>query len=137
MCIIIRDVHQYIGHCPIPLDPWSLPEILKIHVKQINGVTCSRLGYPQFVKISQSFLKAQVSYSLISIIIQYTMEASGVGEVVDPPPVLILEKILGGIFSRGYIFRDSGGTLPQNSYKPSQDLQEKLHCKGESYRFSD
>ena len=24
MCIIIRDVHEFIGHCLIPLDPWWL-----------------------------------------------------------------------------------------------------------------
>jgi len=43
------------------LGPPSLPFLsLLILFIQLNGVTCSRLGYPQFVKISQSFLKAQV-----------------------------------------------------------------------------
>ena len=35
--------------------------------------------------------------------------------------------------SRGEFFRKGGGTLPQNSYKPSV---EKLHCKEEPYRFT-
>ena len=40
----------------------------------------------------------------------------------------------GGSF-QGRFLLEGGGTILQNSYKPSQDL-EKLHCKGEAYRFS-
>ena len=32
-------------------------------------------------------------------------------------------------------FRESGGNLPQNSYKPSRTY-EKLPCKGEPYQVS-
>ena len=37
---------------------------------------------------------------------------------------IFLKNHVGGTFSRGDLSWESGGTLPQNSYKPSQDLQE-------------
>ena len=33
MCIIIENIHQFIGHCLIPLDPWNQPHKSSFKIK--------------------------------------------------------------------------------------------------------
>ena len=57
MCIIIENVHQFIAHCLIPLDPWvHIPMYAHMHMTCLSNVHLSivHLSYPS---VNQSEMK--------------------------------------------------------------------------------
>ena len=127
MCIINRDVHQFIGHCPIPSDPLLLCNTILTYNTLHDDTLKSSIH-----TFEQIHLESDFAYKSIILLAVMPLEAYGALEGgIRPPPLTFncsfkKERKNWGegvtFFSRGYFSWEGVGTLPQNSYKPSQDL---------------